>query len=194
MLRSLFLSSTSLALLAGCPGDDAACEAGPGAGGDGLTVTAEGTTITYAALAAGANNDCPVDGTPGGVISLTIGGVQSSPAGVGVISFCLPRPDLVDGGGTFPLDPDNHPALADDRVHVIDVDATIDADCTWAHDPEDAPDGTATFVGFCAHGVDDAGFAMTLDGTLTVTETCTGSPDRELTVTLGGTVAVTNDL
>lgn len=182
-------------LLAGCPGDDAPpCEPGPGDGGDGLTITAEGTTVTYAALASGANNDCPVDGTPAGVISLTIGGAQTSPAGVGVISFCLPRPDLVDGGGTFPLDPDNHPALPDDRVHVIDVDASIDADCTWSHDPEDAPDGTATFSGFCGGGTHEDGFALSLDGTLTVTESCAGLPDRELTVTLGGTVAVTPDL
>lgn len=196
MLRSLCLSSTSVLVLlaAGCS-DDAACEPGPtGVADTGLTASAEGTTITFGPVASGANNDCPVDGTPAGVISVTLGGSQAAPAGVGVISFCLPRPDLVDGGGEFPLDPDRHPALADDRVHVIDLDATVDADCTWHHDPEDPPSGTATFTGFCADGTDPAGYGLVLDGELTVTETCAGMPDREVTVTLGGSIAVTADL
>lgn len=192
MRRSRFLSSTSaLLLLGGCPGDDTVCEPGPGDGpADGLTVSAEGTTITYASLASGANNDCPFVGSPEGVISVTIGGAQSSPAGVGVISFCLPQPDLLVGGGEFPLDADNHPAREDDRVHVIDVEATISADCRWVHDPEDPPDGTATFTGFCANGTDPAGFGLTLEGWVPVTERCTGLPDRELDVRLEGTVAV----
>lgn len=194
MLPSRFLSSTSLvalaALGAACS-DDAACEPGPGvAPDDGITGVAEDTTIVYGDLAAAANNDCPSDGTPDGVISLTIGGAQITPAGAAVISFCLPRPDLITPGTAFSLEPDRHPALTTDRVHVIDVQAALPSGCRWTHDPDDPPSGTATFEGFCDDGTDAAGFALTLDGTIPVTETCAGLPDRALTVTLAGTVSV----
>jgi len=193
MQRSLCLLCTS-ALAASACGDDAPPVCGvPDDIGDGITVTAEGTTYRFASFTAGANNDCPAPSPPAGLISVTVFSQQVEPAGTGLITLCLPRPDLLEGdaaGVEVALDPDNHPAGAADRAHVIDVSAELANDCRLALDGTGSPDGTAHFTGLCGGGEDEAGFGLALAGTVALVERCTGMPDRPLSATLGGSVAV----
>jgi hypothetical protein len=176
-----------VAATAGCPGDDTVC--GPPAGaGDGITVTGDGETFRFGELTAAANNDCPAPGSPAGLVSVTVIGQQVAPAGDAVFTLCLPRPDLLEagsGGVTVPLDPDNHPAEADDRVHVIDVQADLGGGCRWTLDAS-APRGTATFEGLCGAAVRSEPWALAVSGEVSVIETCPGQPDREVRVELGG--------
>jgi len=154
----------------------------------GIVVAGDGDSFTYGDFAAGANNDCPAADAPGGVVSLTVFGAQSDPAGAAFVTLCLPRPDLIEAGIAYDLSPDVQPVPASDRVQLIDVDADHADDCTWSL--AGAPTGTASFEGLCAGGTDPAGFALTLDGAATVTVACPAMPDREVEVTLTGTVAV----
>jgi hypothetical protein len=192
MLRSRCLSLTSVLVLAAC-GDDAPEVCGPSDdAGDGITVSAESQVFRFASFTAGANNDCPAPSPPAGLISVTIFSQQVEPAGTGLITLCLPRPDLVEGVAVeVPLDPDNHPAEEDDRAHVIDVAADLGNGCRWTADPATPPDGTATFTGVCGGGEDERGFELALAGTVTLIERCTGMPDRTLEATLAGSVVVT---
>jgi len=193
MQRSRYLSFTSLLLLAGCPSDDAPVCGPPDDVGDAITVAADGMTFRYAGFTAGANNDCPAPSPPSGLISVTVFSQQIDPAGTGLITLCLPRPDLLEGdaaGVEVPLDPDNHPAEADDRAHVIDVAADLGNGCRWSIDSTQAPSGTARFTGLCGDAEDPAGFGLALTGTVALIERCTGVPDRALTATLDGSAAV----
>jgi hypothetical protein len=115
-------------------------------------------------------------------------GMQVDPAGAAFDTLCLPRPDLIEGGTDYPLRPDVQPVPAGDRVQVIDVDADLAGDCTWTL--EGTPSGTARFEGLCDGGADPAGFALTLDGSVTVREDCPATPPVSVDVTLGGTVRV----
>ncbi|MCA9677109.1 MAG: hypothetical protein KC464_18935, partial [Myxococcales bacterium] len=172
---------------AGC-GDDAACGAGD-APAQGVTATAGDTTVTYGAFQAAANNDCRTASPPAGVVSLTVFGGQADPAGAAFVTLCLPRPDLLADGSTVALSGDVQPVPDDARVQVIDVQAALPGDCAWTIG-DAAPTGTATFEGFCDQGVAAAGFALTLDGTVTVDETCAGGAATPRQVTLAGRVAV----
>jgi hypothetical protein len=124
------------------------------------------------------------------VVSLTVYGPQATPAGAAFVSLCLPRPDLVRAGDTLPLDPHNQPALDADRVHVVDVQAELADGCRWTLDGAAAPTGTATFAGYCGQGIEPEGWALALDGQVTVVETCPGGLERTLQVTLSGRAAV----
>lgn len=190
MQRSRYRSSTSVALVglvlagAGCPGDDAPVCGTDFAATSGLTAG----DVEYGDLVAGANNDCPAPDAPGGVVSVTIGGRQTAPDGLAVIALCLPRPDLIEAGGEFPVTLVHEPALATDRVQLVDLEAALAGDCRWSLDTSVEPAATATFAGFCR----DPGepFRLDLAGTATVVETCPGQPDRSFEVTLGGAVRV----
>ncbi len=142
--------------------------------------TADGSlNIAYAAMTAGANNDCPDPAMPPGegVISLTIAGNEEG--AVAPIVFCVPRPDKLQNGAL---------SLGKD-FQVIDVMAQANG-CTYTVvRPVDAA-GTASVSGMCENGVGAAGFALTMDGSVTLLKRCMGLPDANVSVTLLGTIAV----
>ncbi|MBA2540610.1 MAG: hypothetical protein H0V17_13310 [Deltaproteobacteria bacterium] len=180
---SRFLSIISLAVaLSGCPADDPEC--GPGDAPD-AAVLASGTDISleFGELEYGQNNDCPVGSAPEGVISMTIAGVQTGNP-LGLITFCVPRPDQFNAGDALVLD---DPTLQTTQVRLVDLSGASNG-CTF--DLEDTqPAGTANSEGLCDAGASLAGFALVLDGTATLTRTCGADVDT-VTVTLAGRVAV----
>lgn len=185
MQRCLFLSSTSLVLLAGCPNDPKVCGAGD-APADGVTATEGAREVTYGNFRASANNDCPMPGAPDGVISVTIAAEQVAPAGDAVFSLCIPRPDLIDEGTAYPLI--HQPIQNSEQVQLEDLEAAPEADCRWAINADTS--AIARFAGFCDDGVHADGFAVTLSGTVDVVETCGAGAPASITVELDGTVAV----
>jgi hypothetical protein len=193
MLRSSFLSSTSLvALLAGCPsGDPPFCGT---EGGDGtIEVASDDRSVRFGAITAGANNDCPAPSPPDGLISVTVFAEQVEPAGAAVLTFCLPRPDLLEGdegGVTVPLLPDTQPAGEADRVHLIDVQADHGDGCRWEGAAGAVPTGTVTFRGLCGDAVEEGPWDLTIDAAVDATETCEGEPDVNVSVTIEGTATV----
>ena len=182
MLLSRCLLSTSVLWLAACPGDDTVCGFGD-APVDGIVVAGGGDSFEYGGFQAGANNDCPAED---GVVSVTVFGAQTD--GNAFLTLCLPRPDLIESGVAYELTPDLQPVPDADRVQVIDVDADHEDDCAWSING--TPSGTASFEGLCGDGVDPAGFAMTLDGAITLREDCPATPPVDVAVTLTGTVRV----
>lgn len=171
----LCLSITSAAC------DDAPVTCGPGgAGSAGIVVTPTNGTITYGAFTSGANNDCPAnDGST--VTSLTIFAAQTD--GTGTFTLCVPRPDQLGQGAR---------ALGLDQVggdlRLVDVKGSTGG-CTFTIDPTTPPTGTGHGDGVCAAGTDAAGFALTLDGTVTLRRTCGATVDS-VTAPIAGTVAV----
>lgn len=184
MSRLQFLSTTSVlgfasgaAALAGCSDDSC----GPGGAPDtGLIAGSDAVTLTYGHLTGGLNNDCPANDAPPGVISLSIHGTQSD--GSGLVTLCVARPDLLakqaQGLG---LD-------AGAQVRVIDVTGTASS-CSFAIDKSQPATGNATASGLCGNGSDAAGFALVLDGSLSLTRTC-GAIVDSLRITLHGRIAV----
>lgn len=155
---------------------------GPGgAAPNGLrATTVDGSlNVAYTAMTAGANNDCPDPAMPPGegVISLTIEGKEEG--AVAPIVFCVPRPDKLQNG-----------ALSwGQDFQVIDVMAQANGCNYTVVRPVDAA-GTASVSGMCDNGVNKAGFALTVDGSVTLLKRCTGMPDANVRVTLRGTIAV----
>lgn len=175
---SLFLSATSVALV-GCGGGDS-CGPG-GAPAVGLLASSSDVTLTFGNFTSRAGNDCPAAGAPDGVVSLSIEGMQTD--GTGLVTFCVPRPDLLGSGDrTLGLDG----STAD--VRIIDVIGAANA-CTFAIDKTRIPTGIADGSGVCDHGTNSAGFALTVDGALTLRRTCGATVDS-VAVTLAGTVAI----
>jgi hypothetical protein len=179
MQRLLCLSLISLAA-AGCS-DDGTC--GPGAAPtSGLTASNADVTLVYGDLTFLAGNDCPDPTAPEGVVSLSLEGFQAD-GGAGRITLCIPRPDLLMSGartlGTTA-------AKAD--VQIIDLNGEV-ASCAYTFDSARAPTGTATATGVCANGNDPAGFALALDGGVSLTRTC-GTMVDTIDVTLAGEVAI----
>ena len=155
---------------------------GPGAAAaNGLqATTADGTLrVAYADMTAGANNDCPDPAMPPGegVISLTIAGNEQG--AVAPIVFCVPRPDKLQNGSlNFGQD-----------FQVIDVMAQANGCGYTVVRPVDAS-GTASVSGMCDNGVGKAGFALTIEGSVTLLKRCMGMPDATVSVKLSGTIAV----
>jgi hypothetical protein len=188
MSRLRFLSSTSVALLAGVAatsawgcGDDS-CGPG-GAPAVGLVATSDAMTLTYGQLHGGLNGDCPAAGASG-VNSLTITGVQTD--GDGFVTLCVERPDLL-AKQAQPLGPN----VAGSAVHIVDVSGSAN-NCSFAITTADRSrpvDGTASATGLCGNGGDAAGFALVVDGSLSVTRTCGATVDS-IRITLHGRVAV----
>jgi hypothetical protein len=190
MSRSLSRSPTSLAIavaiaavLAGC-GDGETC--GPGtASKTGLTATGDNVALTWGTLTSGLNNDCPDSAAPAGVVSVTVFGFQSG--GAGSITLCVSRPDLLaDGSQTLGHD------SATAQVRIVDLNGDADI-CTYTIDRTKPVTGTATASGLCDNASDPAGFAITLDATLTFTRTCDTTTDS-VEVMLRGTNAVTTQV
>jgi hypothetical protein len=176
MLRLLFLSSTSLALVA-C-GDDTC---GPGDAPDnGLFASNADVTITFTGLHSGQNNDCPDPDAPPGVVSLTIQGVQQG--GPGLLTLCIARPDKLDSG-TIPL--------GTSGARIIDLKGTVD-DCMYAFDSSRPVTGTVMTFGLCDNGANSAGYAIGVDGNVSMTRMCPTMNDT-LAVAFNGKAAVSAD-
>ena len=181
MWPSRFRSLTSVALLAlagaaGCSDGSGTC--GPGMAPDTLSITAGADTITYGGLSGSPNQDCPDPTGPKSVVPLTIEGVQTG--GTSRFTLCVPRPDKLAGGQ--PL------GAAIPAIQVIDLGG-MGTSCTYAIDLNTPPSGTAKATGLCSNGTSKAGFALTLDGTVSLTRTCGGVMDT-ISVALSGEVAV----
>jgi len=185
---SRFLSTISLALvslgaLGGCPGGDDSC--GPGsAPANGLAASSTDVTLTYGGLVSGLNNDCPDPAAPDGVVSLTIAGQQVD--GNGLFTICVPRPDLL-GTQQLALGID----IAGSEVRVVDASGEA-AGCTYRFDATRPPTGTATAEGLCDNAANKAGFALIVDGAISLQRTC-GTTVDQIGVTLRGQAAVGAD-
>ena len=184
MLGAIIGSMLASLVLAGC-GDDSC---GPdGAPATGLVASAQGVTLTYGGLSSLAGNDCNDPAAPG-VISVSIRGMQIDGAATGVLTLCIPRPDLLmDGPRTLGL----VGSTAD--IRIIAVEGTVDGEgesCSFALDQSRPPTGQGTATGVCASATDPAGFALELDGAVTLERTCGGNPKEQIPVTLRGRVEV----
>jgi hypothetical protein len=187
MSLSRFLSITSAIVLAGCPGDD---DCGPrGASASGLTASSAEVTIVYENLTWLLGNDCPDPMAPSGVVSMSIEGRQTG-GGTGLVTFCIPRPDLLTSGTARTLG--TSLSMAD--VRIFDLSGSVDG-CEWEFDSSRPPTGQTTGLGVCGDGLDPAGFALDLDGAVSLRKamiqppTCT-STITTVAVTLVGRVAV----
>ncbi|HEX2690800.1 MAG TPA: hypothetical protein VHN14_29490 [Kofleriaceae bacterium] len=170
-----------LTAVAGCSDDSC----GPGGAPDtGLVASGDAVTLTYGHLAAGLNNDCPASDAPPGVVSLTIHGTQSD--GTGLVTLCVARPDLLAMQAQA-LDLD----VAGAEVRIVDITGTTNT-CSFAIDRSQPVTGRATSSGMCGNGSDTAGFALVLDGSLSITRTC-GMTVDSLPIALHGRVAVTSN-
>jgi hypothetical protein len=175
MLRSSFLFSISL--LAACPSPAPTCGIGDVTTST-LGASGGGDTVAYGEWRASENNDCPDPAAPSGVVSVTINAAQTSPTGTASFGLCLPRPDLVAESGDATLD------LGSADLQLTDVQGALGgANCRW-HDARNAT-GSAHFTGFCGAGSTD-GFAIAVTGTATVTRSCDGAADEDVTLTLSG--------
>ena len=185
MSRSLFLSSTSLALAtlvvvpgAGCSDD--ACGPG-GAPKTGLLASSVDVTLSYGNMTSRAGNDCPDPAAPSGVVAITIEGTQTD--GTGFITLCIPRPDLLmDGMRSLGLTT----SMAD--IRVIDLQGAA-ASCTYTIDTTRLPTGTGAGAGVCSNGTNKAGFAIDLNGAVSLRRTC-GTTTDTIGVKLTGKVAI----
>ncbi|HET7502912.1 MAG TPA: hypothetical protein VFK02_17955 [Kofleriaceae bacterium] len=184
MSRLRFHSCTSLALLAGALpaagcGDD---DCGPGgAPASGLVASGDAVMLSYGQLRGRLNGDCPAAGAPDGLISMTISGTQDG--GDGFITMCVGRPDLL---ATQSQALGNE--VAGVEVRMVDVSGSANS-CSFMIDRVQPPEGSATSTGLCGNGTDAAGFALVIDGSLSLTRTCGATVDS-VRVTLRGRVAV----
>lgn len=175
--RSLFLSLISLAA-SGCSDDSC----GPGdAPKVGLVAGSVDVTLTYGNMTSRAGNDCPDPSAPTGVVAVSIEGTQTD--GTGIITLCVPRPDLlVHGGRSLGT------TVSTADIRIIDLHGSSAA-CTYAIDSTRPPTGTGGASGVCGNGTDKAGFALELDGAISLRRTCGATVDT-VAVKLTGTVAV----
>lgn len=178
--RALALAGLAAAAVlgAGC-GDDC----GPGdAPATGLVASNDTVSLTYGELTGLLGNDCPDPAAPEGVISLSVEGHQAGGAG-GRITFCIPRPDLLmEGDRTLGT------ALSGADVRIIDLGGTAD-NCTFSFNSAQVPTGAARATGVCGNGDSPEGFALSIDGALSLRRTCGATMDT-VSVTLRGRVAV----
>src|SRR5688572_4452092 len=95
---------------AGCgPGDDPVTCGPDDQPATGLTATGTDLDLVYDELTSSVNNDCSVPDAP---ISISIHGTSDS----GLVTFCVPRPDLMADGPV---------PLGADRFQIIDLSATL---------------------------------------------------------------------
>ena len=176
VLRFLLLTSVAL-LVIGC--DDDAVTCGPGDAPEaGIVADSAEVTIEYGELVYGQNNDCPADPN---VVSVTIAGNQVGNIN-GRFTLCVGRPDQL-AGRALALGVDD-PAS---EVRVIDVSGDVEG-CSYRFDDSVPPTGTASTTGLCEAGANLEGFALTLDGTVTLERTC-GAVVDSIEVSLSGRAA-----
>ncbi len=178
MSRSLFLSTISLALLAGCSDDSC----GPGdAPMTGIVAGDVTVKLTFGNMTSRAGMDCPDGTAPPGVVALTIEGTQTD--GTGFFTLCIPRPDLLNQGnrtlGAIGSTAD---------IRIIDLRGSAGS-CTFTIDSTRPPTGIGGGAGVCDNGTNKAGFGIELDGAVSLRRTC-GTTIDSLAVTLTGNVAV----
>jgi hypothetical protein len=164
---------------AGCSDDNC----GPGsAASSGLVASAEMVALNYGGLSGLLGNDCPDPAAPPGVISLSIEGRQVGDP-LGLITFCIPRPDLLmQGDRTLGL------AVGNSDVRIIDLQGSADG-CSFRLDSSRLPTGIAQATGVCENGDSPDGFALAVDGALSLRRTCGTNVDT-VGVFLRGRVAV----
>jgi hypothetical protein len=119
------------------------------------------------------------------VISLTILGRQSE-GGDGFVTLCVSRPDLL-ASRAQPLVLDD-PTSTAAEVRVVDLAGTANG-CSFEIDRTQPVTGSVTSSGLCGNGSDAAGFAVIVDGALTLERTCGPTVDS-VPITLRGRVAV----
>jgi len=183
-----FLSIISVALVAGATAatgcSDDTC--GPGGAPDtGLLASSDTVTLTYGHLIGSINNDCTPADAPSGVISMTILGHQADAVltnSTSLITLCVARPDLLAKQAQM-LGID-----AGAAVRVVDVSGNAN-NCSFSVDQAQPATGSATSSGLCGNGSDAAGFALAIDGSLSLTRTC-GTTVDSVQITLHGRVAV----
>ncbi len=172
MLRSLFLSSISLLLVA-C-GDDVC---GPGnAATFGIAASSADVALVFGNITSGLNNDCPDPDAPAGIVSMTLQGTQQN--GPGLLTLCIGRPDLL---ATQPL-------TFGTSVRIIDLNGEVE-DCTYSFDSTRPVLGDATATGLCDNGANAAGYALTVDAALSMRRMCPAMNDT-IAVTFEGTSAI----
>ena len=165
-----------LALAAGCPADDTC---GPGdAPGDGMLLSGSGVEVRYHQAIGAVNNDCPDPAAPEGVISLTISMTQVS--GADQITLCVGRPDRLTETLTLGTD-----------VEVVDVGGESGG-CILSRNTTTPASGTVRADGICENGTDPAGFALEIQGQVSVDRDCSGSVDT-LRLDLVGLISVGPD-
>lgn len=151
-MRALCVAALA-AVSMNCGGDDC----GPhGASAVGLFVQNDAVKLTFGGLEASPNHDCPDDSAPN-VESLTIQGVQTD--GSGAVTFCIPRPDKLT----------SDEALGDDIpnstiVHIVDLRGIGSDSCPYTIDQSAPPTGSMKADGICDNGANNAGFALSVDG------------------------------
>jgi hypothetical protein len=163
------------------------CGAGADVPAEGVVASGSGVTLTFGSFEAGLNNDCPGEGqVPGeGITSLTVQGRQV--AGQGFFTLCIERPDQVGSPSALGPDENFHP------VRVVDVSGEAGG-CIFRRDTTIDPTGTAVASGICSDasgnpGGNTAGFALSIEGAVTLERNCGGNMDT-VAVTLSGEVAV----
>jgi hypothetical protein len=177
MLRSLFLLTTSLLAFGGCSDDSC----GPGGAEEyGTLLSSSEVTLTFGALTSSQNNDCPdtVTPAPDGVVSLTLEGVQKD--GPGRITLCISRPDLLADG---------QPLGTPIGVHIIDLNGDDANGCHYAINSLRPIAGTATAKGLCDNGASKSGWALTIDGNVSLDRMCPTMSDT-IAVVFQGTSAI----
>jgi len=172
----LFLSSTS------CSSDGSSCGPDDAPAGP-VHATASAVTLDYENLSSLSGNDCPDPAAPSGVISLSIEGMQMGGTG-GRLTFCIPRPDLLDEGRAL-----GSTAMMGE-ARVIDFSGMAGG-CSFAYDSTMPPTGTMTATGICKNGTAKEGFALDISGTVTLKRTC-GATIDSVAVMVSGKVAVTS--
>ena len=178
----LAIAGLAAAAVIGAPGcSDDSC--GPdGAPPSGLVASNDTLALEYGNLSGLLGNDCPDPAAPAGVISLSIEGRQQGDA-TGLITLCVPRPDLLlDGDRTLGT------TLSSADIRIIDLRGNASG-CSFTLDTTRPPTGAAQATGVCDNGDSPAGFALSVDGALSLQRTCGGTMDV-VAVTLRGRVAV----
>jgi hypothetical protein len=172
------LAAAAAPLGAGGCGDDCGTGGAPSAG---LVASSGAIALTYGNLTSLLGNDCPDPAAPEGVISLSIEGRQTT--GIGLVTFCIPRPDLLlEGDRTLGT------ATSTADVRIIDVSGMAD-NCTFTFNSMQPPMGAAQATGVCTNGDSPDGFALSIDGEISLRRTCGATMDT-VSVTLRGRVAI----
>ena len=165
-----------LGLLVACS-DPPKCGIGDAPATVAATSAAPAITLIFISFSGSPNGDCPDPATPG-VISLTI----ETPQGTPPFTLCVGRPDKLGAGLPFGTDPAT-------PIELVDLDGTDASACTYTVDRNAPITGTAQSDGLCSNGTDAAGFALTLDATLSLNQKC-GTTITSIAFALSGTVAV----
>ncbi|CAN5913789.1 hypothetical protein BH11MYX2_BH11MYX2_36340 [soil metagenome] len=185
---SQFLSITSVALaLLGVACSDDGGDCGTGGAPGSITATFGDQTLTYETLTSLAGNDCPEQGAPSGVVSVTVEGFVAAGRESGLITFCIPRPDELNGSRTLGYN-------APSQVHLPDLTARLTiggSSCDFVLDTSMPPTGTVVGSGVCDNAENESGFALDVSGSGMLKPAATSTCTANVPFTLQGRVAVT---